>query len=224
MDHSESREREIHEACLVAAYFQCEILDPPPSPLEEWRDAFSGLADLQEGYFRDEINGRSAFRKALSLLKPLVGRAGARAIIHSAVDPAERTKVSFTRRKGTALHPATRKTDAWFKSQIMLEGLGLAMMVCMRDGRTKDQAAALIAGKRLREFAQGWKGDLLFSTSIDTLLDMWKDWRKMAVERGYADPRLPVVMLKEQPVPSDAVWLDGLPKPGPRKGYGVKTS
>lgn len=183
------------------------------SVYDDWHALFSILADVQSALSAMQITPRTAYRRAYGVLKPMIGRIGAKAVIQAASESIYPAEVK-ARRRTTA---EQAKGHAALLAPMGIIGAYGHFQETFKGLYKRDEALKFGAKIHRRIVERGFKGGV--TAAIEDIqgrdgnpkrtymLSYWTVYRNECISRGYADGRLPLVARGLMAMPNDLLEL-----------------
>lgn len=183
------------------------------SVYDDWHALFNILARVQADLAADKITPRQAFRRAHEVLRPMIGRVGAMAVIQAASSPIYETELNTRRRKLSE----QAKGHADLLKPIGITGAYGGFHETIKQYHARDEAMKFGARIHRRIIERRFEGGV--SAAIgdiegkdgnprrSTLMPYWTEYRAHCWERGYADDRLPEILRNKSQMPDDLLLI-----------------
>lgn len=202
---------------LDAAWMAAELAEDRDrrnfSVYDDWHALFSILADVQSDLSAARITPQAAYRRAFAVLKVMIGRVGARAVIQAASQSIYPAELS-ARRRTTA---EQAKGHAALLAPMGITGAYGHFQETFKELHKRDDALKYGARIHRRIVERSFQGGV--TAAIEDIqgrdgnpkrtymLSYWAAYRAECISRGYADARLPLVARGLMPMPNDLLEL-----------------
>lgn len=183
------------------------------SVYDDWHALFNILARVQSDLAAEKITPRQAFRRAHKVLKPMIGRIGAMAVIQAASSPIYETELKTRRR--TLSEQA--KGHAEILKPIGITGAYGGFHEVIKRHHSLDEAMKFGARIHRRIIERRFEGGVTAAIEDiegkdgnprrSTLLPYWTEYRAHCWDRGYADDRLPSILRSDSHLPDDLLLI-----------------